>query len=168
MLKIFLIAFVALAAIVLLKRIKPEFALLLKFAVLLLLGFLVFSEVSDAVSEIFSFGERVSIDSEMLKILLKALGLCLVAQIASDVCKDCGESYHVNFLGGKTSCDRCGGELYQRKDDNEETVGNRLKVYNEQTAPLIKYYTEKGVLLNVDGEGTIDEVFARICDALRK
>lgn len=92
MLKIFLIAFVALAAIVLLKQIKPEFALLLKFAVLLLLGFLVFSEVSDAVSEIFSFWERVSIDSEMLKILLKALGLCLVAQIASDVCKDCGES----------------------------------------------------------------------------
>ena len=92
MLKIFLIAFVALAAIVLLKQIKPEFALLLKFAVLLLLGFLVFSEVSDAASEIFSFGERVSIDSEMLKILLKALGLCLVAQIASDVCKDCGES----------------------------------------------------------------------------
>ena len=92
MLKIFLIAFVALAAIVLLKQIKPEFALLLKFAVLLLLGFLVFFEVSDAVSEIFSFGERVSIDSEMLKILLKALGLCLVAQIASDVCKDCGES----------------------------------------------------------------------------
>lgn len=92
MLKIFLIAFVALAAIVLLKQIKPEFALLLKFAVLLLLGFLVFSEVSDAVSEIFSFGEHVSIDSEMLKILLKALGLCLVAQIASDVCKDCGES----------------------------------------------------------------------------
>lgn len=92
MLKIFLIAFVALAAIVLLKQIKPVFALLLKFAVLLLLGFLVFSEVSETVSEIFSFGERVSIDSEMLKILLKALGLCLVAQIASDVCKDCGES----------------------------------------------------------------------------
>lgn len=92
MLKIFLIAFVALAAIVLLKQIKPEFALLLKLAALLLLGFLAFSNVSDAVSEIFSFGERVSIDSEMLKILLKALGLCLVAQIASDVCKDCGES----------------------------------------------------------------------------
>lgn len=92
MLKIFLIAFVALAAIVLLKQIKPEFALLLKFVTILLLGFLAFSVVSDAVTEIFSFGERVSIDSEMLKILLKALGLCLVAQIASDVCKDCGES----------------------------------------------------------------------------
>ncbi len=84
------------------------------------------------------------------------------------VCKECGESYHVSWLNGKTTCDRCGGELYQRKDDNEETVGNRLKVYSEQTAPLIQYYTEKGVLINIDGIGTIDEVFARICDALKK
>ena len=82
------------------------------------------------------------------------------------VCKDCGESYHVNFLNGKTTCERCGGELYQRKDDNEGTVGNRLKVYNDQTAPLIDYYKNKGVLLNIDGVGTIDEVFARICAAL--
>lgn len=92
MLKIFLIVFVALAVIVLIKQLKPEFALLLKFATLLLLGFLAFSSVSDAVTEIFSLSERVSIDSEILKILLKALGICLVAQIASDICKDCGES----------------------------------------------------------------------------
>lgn len=84
------------------------------------------------------------------------------------VCKECGESYHVNFLNGKTVCEKCGGELYQRKDDNEETVGNRLNVYNEQTAPLIKYYADKGVLHNVNGVGGIDEVFARICDALKK
>lgn len=84
------------------------------------------------------------------------------------VCKECGESYHVNFLNGKTVCEKCGGELYQRKDDNEETVGNRLNVYNEQTAPLIKYYADKGVLHNVNGVGSIDEVFARICDALKK
>ena len=84
------------------------------------------------------------------------------------VCKECGESYHVNFLSGKTTCEKCGGELYQRKDDNEETVGNRLNVYSEQTAPLIKFYTEKGVLRNVNGVGTIEEVFARICDALNK
>ncbi len=84
------------------------------------------------------------------------------------VCKVCGESYHVNFLNGKTDCARCGGELYQRKDDNEETVANRLEVYSEQTAPLIQYYTEKGVLYNVDGVGAIDEVFERICDALNK
>ena len=84
------------------------------------------------------------------------------------VCKVCGESYHVNFLNGKTDCARCGGELYQRKDDNEETVANRLEVYSEQTAPLIQYYTEKGVLYNVDGVGAIDEVFERICEALNK
>ena len=83
------------------------------------------------------------------------------------VCKECGESYHVNFLNGKTVCDRCGGELYQRKDDNEETVGNRLKVYNEQTAPLIRYYSDKKVLINIDGVGTIDEVFSRIVNALK-
>ena len=84
------------------------------------------------------------------------------------VCKECGESYHVNFLNGRTTCEKCGGELYQRKDDNEETVGNRLSVYSEQTAPLIKFYTEKGVLRNVNGVGTIEEVFARICGALSK
>ena len=84
------------------------------------------------------------------------------------VCKSCGESYHVNFLNGKTTCDKCGGELYQRKDDNEETVGNRLKVYTEQTAPLIDYYKAKGVLINIDGVGAIDEVFARIGAALDK
>ena len=84
------------------------------------------------------------------------------------VCKNCGESYHVDFLGGKTTCERCGGELYQRKDDNEETVGNRLEVYTGQTAPLIDYYEKKGVLHNVNGVGAIDEVFARICAALGK
>lgn len=83
------------------------------------------------------------------------------------VCKSCGESYHVNFLNGKTTCDKCGGELYQRKDDNEETVGNRLKVYSEQTAPLIQYYKDKNVLIDIDGVGTIDEVFARIAAALK-
>ena len=83
------------------------------------------------------------------------------------VCKECGKSYHVNFLGGKTVCDKCGGQLYQRKDDNEETVGNRLKVYSEQTAPLIDYYKNKGVLIDIDGVGTIDEVFARIVAALK-
>lgn len=83
------------------------------------------------------------------------------------VCKDCGESFHVDFLGGKTVCEKCGGELYQRKDDNEETVSNRLSVYEQQTAPLIAYYEKKGVLINVNGVGEIEEVFARICEALK-
>ena len=96
------------------------------------------------------------------------LSLLMARLCGRRVCKNCGESYHVDFLGGKTTCERCGGELYQRKDDNEETVGNRLEVYTVQTAPLIDYYEKKGVLLNVNGVGAIDEVFARICAALGK
>ena len=67
------------------------------------------------------------------------------------VCRDCGESYHVSTLNGATTCARCGGELYQRKDDNPETVQSRLDVYTEQTAPLIDYYTKKGLILNFIG-----------------
>jgi len=67
------------------------------------------------------------------------------------VCKECGESYHVSTLNGETKCARCGGELYQRKDDNPETVQSRLDVYQAQTAPLIEYYTEKGIILNFTG-----------------
>ncbi len=94
------------------------------------------------------------------------LSLLMARLCGRRVCKECGESYHVDFLGGKTVCAKCGGTLYQRQDDNEETVGNRLKVYSEQTAPLIEYYSKKGVLRNVDGVGTIEEVFARICAVL--
>ena len=67
------------------------------------------------------------------------------------VCKECGESFHVSTLNGATTCSRCGGELYQRKDDNPETVKSRLDVYNAQTAPLIDYYTKKGIILNFTG-----------------
>ena len=82
------------------------------------------------------------------------------------VCKGCGESYHVSWLNGATACKRCGGELYQRKDDNEETVQSRLDVYKAQTAPLIEYYTKKGLLFNVEGNAAPDEVFAAIAEKL--
>lgn len=78
------------------------------------------------------------------------------------VCKDCGESFHVSSLRGATTCSRCGGSLEQRKDDNPETVQKRLEVYNAQTAPLIAYYQAKGVLFNVNGNATPDEVFADV------
>ena len=82
------------------------------------------------------------------------------------VCKDCGESYHVSRLNGETKCVRCGGELYQRKDDNPETVQSRLDVYNAQTAPLIAYYKRKGNLFNVSGNATPDEVNATVTEKL--
>ena len=78
------------------------------------------------------------------------------------VCKDCGESYHIDYLNGDNSCGKCGGELIQRADDNEETVKNRLDVYTKQTSPLVNYYKDRGVLVNIDGDGDINEVFEAI------
>ncbi|WP_130807954.1 adenylate kinase [Senegalia massiliensis] len=84
------------------------------------------------------------------------------------ICKDCGATYHIKFnpptIPGK--CDVCGGELYQRDDDNEETVAKRIEVYENQTSPLIEYYNKQGVLLNIDGAQDIDKVFDDIVDAL--
>lgn len=78
----------------------------------------------------------------------------------------CGATYHVSTLGGETKCARCGGELYQRKDDNPETVQSRLNVYSAQTAPLIEYYTKKGLIFNVSGNMSPDEVYAKISEML--
>ena len=82
------------------------------------------------------------------------------------VCKDCGGSYHVSSLNGETKCVRCGGELYQRKDDNPETVQSRLDVYNAQTAPLIEYYTKKGIIFNVNGSNSPEDVYAEVSKKL--
>ena len=82
------------------------------------------------------------------------------------VCKDCGESYHISRLNGKTNCERCGGELYQRKDDNPETVQKRLDVYNVQTAPLVAYYKNKGLLFNVVSATTPEDVFEKVSEKL--
>lgn len=83
-------------------------------------------------------------------------------------CKQCGSGFHVIFDPPKQEgvCDKCGGELYQRDDDNEATVSNRLKVYESQTKPLIDYYSAKGLLRPIDGVGAIDEIFARIKELL--
>ncbi|MBD5631927.1 MAG: adenylate kinase [Clostridia bacterium] len=79
----------------------------------------------------------------------------------------CGESYHVSTLNGATTCAKCGGELYQRADDNPETVKSRLETYNTQTAPLIDYYKAQGKLKSVrSGKGSPDEVFVQICKIL--
>ncbi len=82
------------------------------------------------------------------------------------VCKDCGESYHISRLNGETKCSRCGGNLIQRKDDNPETVQSRLDVYTAQTAPLIEYYKNKGVLFNVVGNTNPEDVFEKVSKQL--
>ena len=83
------------------------------------------------------------------------------------VCKACGATYHVDNHKEAT-CDTCGGELIQRSDDAPETVANRLRVYHDQTSPLIDFYQAKGVLKSVDGTRGIDDVFADICAILDK
>lgn len=83
-------------------------------------------------------------------------------------CRSCGSIYHLVFSppAKEGACDGCGGELYQRGDDNERTVRNRLEVYRRQTEPLIGYYRPGGKLLEIDGAKSPDGVFAAICDAL--
>ena len=83
-------------------------------------------------------------------------------------CPKDGAVYHVTFNPPKMDlvCDKCGTKLVQRDDDKEETVRNRLKVYQDQTAPLIEYYRKKGKLADIDGTGGIDAVFERMVKAI--
>ncbi len=85
-------------------------------------------------------------------------------------CRKCGSMYHVFFNppGNEGVCDKCQGELYQRDDDHEDTIRTRLQVYHDQTAPLIKYYTDKGSLSRIEGVGSIDDIFNRIEEVLSK
>ncbi|MGG4166924.1 adenylate kinase [Rossellomorea vietnamensis] len=84
------------------------------------------------------------------------------------ICKECGATYHLVFNPPTEEgvCDRCGGELYQRADDNEETVQNRLDVNIKQTQPLLAYYEDKGYLKNIDGQQDIHRVFDDIDELL--
>ena len=85
------------------------------------------------------------------------------------ICKSCGATYHIKFNPSKVEgvCDECGGELFQRPDDTEETMKNRLSVYDAQTKPLIDYYTKAGLYVAVDGRQEIGKVFADIVDILK-
>ena len=80
------------------------------------------------------------------------------------ICRACGATYHKLFnpTAVEGICDKCGGELYQRKDDNEETVANRLNVYVNQTKPLLDYYAKTGILVNINGQQAIETVFSDI------
>ena len=84
------------------------------------------------------------------------------------ICKACGATYHVEFNPPKVDgvCDVCGGELYQRADDNEETVSKRIQVYLDETKPLVDYYSKEGIIANINGEQSIDKVFEDIVEAL--
>ena len=86
------------------------------------------------------------------------------------ICKQCGATYHVKFNATKVEgvCDECGGELYQRADDNVETMTNRLNVYVESTRPLIEYYKAAGVYTEIDGRQSIDKVSEDLISVLKR
>jgi adenylate kinase len=114
--------------------------------------------------------------------ILKTMGLSLNGVLSVQVpesiiierlagrrtCRSCGALSHMVFNPPKKTgvCDRCGGELYQREDDREETIANRLKVYEKQTAPLANYYRERGLLREIDGVGEVNDIRARVTKAL--
>ncbi|MGA7801839.1 MAG: adenylate kinase, partial [Gammaproteobacteria bacterium] len=102
------------------------------------------------------------------------LGLALLIDVDLDVlmqrltgrrtCESCGQMYNVYTSPPKLDgrCDRCGGNLRHRADDNEETIGNRLRVYDSQTAPLVEYYRRQGKLRAVQGVGEIEDIFSAV------
>lgn len=125
---------------------------------------------------------RNTAQAEALDGMLEQLEMSLDAALCVDVpfedlmkrltgrrtCKDCGQMFNIYFSGPaqEGKCDKCGSELYQRDDDREETIQKRLEVYNSQTAPLIDYYTGKGIIKTVSGTGGIDEIFNNVCQSL--
>jgi len=114
----------------------------------------------------------------MLARLGQPLQLALLVDVETDVlmkrltgrrtCGSCGAIYNIHFSAPKTSnkCDKCGGGLTHRSDDNENTVSNRLKVYQEQTAPLANYYKAQGKLRTVRGVGTVSSIFKAMGDII--
>jgi len=121
--------------------------------------------------------------AEALDDLLQKLGWSLDAVLELDVdeeeivrrltsrrvCSKCGRIFNLVYdpppADGR--CPECGGEVIQRSDDREETVRNRLRVYHQQTAPLVEFYRDRGLLVSVDGNGSIEQVRERVLGALR-
>ena len=125
---------------------------------------------------------RNTAQAEALDKMLASLNMQLTAALSVDVpfedlmkrltgrrtCKACGQMYNVYFKAPakEGTCDKCGGELFQRDDDKEATIKKRLEVYNAQTAPLIDYYGKKGIVKSVSGTGSIDDIFKKVCEVL--
>lgn len=120
-----------------------------------------------------------ALDSELHKMDIKldrvininaSAEILIERAVGRRICKECGATYHIEFNPPKVDgiCDKDNGVLYQRDDDNEETVSTRINVYMEQTQPLIEYYEKQGLLLDVDGTKLIGEIFETISKALDK
>lgn len=127
---------------------------------------------------------RNTAQAEALDKMLGSLGMPISTALSVDIpkddlmkrltgrrtCKGCGQMYNIYFSSSKKEgvCDKCSGELYQRDDDKEETIKRRLDVYDAQTAPLMDYYRKNGILKSVQGVGSIDEIFSKVCAEITK
>ncbi|MDA8242250.1 MAG: adenylate kinase [Nitrospiraceae bacterium] len=125
---------------------------------------------------------RNTAQAEALDKMLSTMAAALTVAVSIDVdkndlmkrmtgrrtCKSCQQVYNIYFSPPKKEgvCDKCGGALFQRDDDKEETIRKRLDVYEAQTAPLIDYYRRKGILKSIPGTGSIEEIFKKVCNAL--
>lgn len=115
-------------------------------------------EQAKALEKICAPDKVINIDVDLSKIEHRITG--------RRSCEKCKSSFHVDFIGNVSVCPECGGKLIIRKDDNAETVKERLSVYAEQTAPLAEYYSKQGKLINVNGNLPIDAVFEEIVKVL--
>lgn len=102
----------------------------------------------------------INIEVDKEKLVARAVG--------RRICKSCGATYHIEFNPSKEEgvCDICKEDLYQRADDNEETVSKRIQVYLDETKPLADYYSKVGIIADIDGQQSIDKVFNDIVSAL--
>lgn len=123
--------------------------------------------------------QAVALD-EILKDLNKTLDFAINIKVDNEklikrivgrrICKKCGATFHIEYNKPMTEgiCDVCGDNLIQRKDDTVETASNRLNVYDKQTAPLLDYYSKQGLLVNIDGDQSLEKVFEDIKKGLKK
>ena len=124
-------------------------------------------EQADALSKIL---EELGIKlTRVLNIHVPAEDL-IERAVGRRICKKCGATYHVKFNPTQKDgiCDNCGGDLYQRGDDNAETMGNRLAAYEKSTRPLIEYYQKAGIYTEIDGRKPIDKVTEELISVLVK
>lgn len=138
------------------------------------------AEADTAVGFILDGFPRTVAQAQALDNELELLGKAIEAAVAVDVdpeiivarltarrtCRGCGMIFNVVTDGELAACTVCGGEIYQRDDDNELTVRNRLAVYERSTAPLVDYYRSQGVLAEIDGDRPVDVVFAEVVQTL--
>ena len=111
--------------------------------------------------------ERMS-DIDLVLSIVVDFEVLVERAVGRRTCPKCSAVYHIKFNPPMNEgiCEKCGSKLAQRDDDKEDTVRNRLKVYQEQTAPLVEYYREKGMLVDIDGSGGIDAVYAQMVKAI--